>query len=592
MHGGLAPEILTERFVARSVNTFIRRQGLGTRWGVKVLNVQGEKWEEFQELNVQGATAYNPANGLASRSFSRDESRILIVSGGRKWDFRIPIDHPLSAVVEMEEVPYIGAQAGVPHHQSNRDLHLAWVYQAENYVLSQDANGPTWFWDGVNPSRISKGLNENSKEGSMIANGASAGVYAHGRIVQAVNNRQVIVGDIIHKNNLTSSKNILGMTEQVYWATGSHFAPPSVMGEIRAMGILPLQDTTHGHGDVIVHCADGAFSLDVSQYPRENWTNLRLTKILPVESGALGPYAHAGVFGDHFFRSRAGVQSIRSAAANTERLGSPLEPVSEAVSTFLDADYEPYLKFCSMASWQRHRKLFTTTGMYAEGRSRGGKGFVSLNLLPTPGQDAPGWDGLQTLPKEIQNVHHIVKAVINSKERIFIIASGADGKTRLAEMVPELEYDILEDGGIQQIECQVISRIISGPDPYKVDQLTRGVVKFQNVTTPLCWEVYCRNGEDENWRLMDKGEEPGVNPGGFALSRQVGKSVTYGLGSPPKGKERATGFQFLVKWTGRADLVGLRGFILEGDPKETSTRHRHQKSYPKDLDYSDYSYHA
>ncbi len=420
MNGALNSVNVPDTQYSRATNVQLINQRPTTRRGVKVLPVEDvsecNAVKDFENENFQGGMFYNPAKGLSVISFAIDASRLMASVGGKRYQI-IPkeIQPGLSSIV-IDEIT--GIQSG------NKDFHLAWWYQAENFAIVQDGQADTWIWDGFGNPIVSNGLNTVDKEDSELANGASVGAYIHGRIVQVVNSRQVIVGDIIHKTNLSTPENILDTTEQVYWATGSFFNPPSSMGNVVAAAILPLRDTQHGHGDLMLHCEDGVFSINLNVFPRTSWVETPLVKHVLLETGARGPYAIALYDGDQFFRSRHGLQSLRSARGESQLLGNPLNPISEEVEVFMNRDYESFVRFTSVSEWAVQRRLFVTVDPWIRGRFRGSRGIVSLNFAPIASAETQrSWEGLLTFPEEIESPIQMVNWRCSACAHLYFLPS-------------------------------------------------------------------------------------------------------------------------------------------------------------------------
>lgn len=573
MNAALNPVNLPDSFYSRAVNVQLHDQRPTTRRGVKVLpfkNTDDKVRKAFQEDNFQGAMFYNPSKGQSSISFSKDASRIMASVGGKRYQVITQEIQPGNNAVSVEEV------AGLK--QGNPDLHLAWWYQAENYAIVQDGQADTWIWDGFNPPVFSTGLDQVDKPSSQLANGATVGGYAHGRIIQVVNARQVVVGDIIHKSNLSSPKNILETTEQVYWATGSYFNPPSSMGNIVAIGILPLRDTQHGHGDVMLHCEDGIFSLNLNIYPRLSWVEQPMVKHVLLETGARGPYAIALYDGDQFFRSRHGLQSLRSARGESQLLGNPLNPISEEVDTFLIRDYESYVRFTSVAKWAIARRLLLTVDPWVRGKYRGSRGIVSLNFAPvSSAQTEKAWEGLMTFPPEIANPIQVVNGLYNGRDRTYMVASGGDRCNRVVEFTSDGKNDVLEDGSVERISCQLITKALVGDNLFSTKEHNLGVLYLVGVEGLLDWGVWVRNNECDNWTYWRQGQicarsEDGCCEGDDECDLRdfCQHQVDLDLGDMPDEVKNARKVQFLIRWKGVASIEGIKVIHSVGDPDENS----------------------
>lgn len=600
MNAALNPSNVPDAQYARATNVELRNQRPTTRRGVKVLPFTGTTaadQKNFQCENFQGATFYNPAKGQSQISFAKDDARIMCSVGGRRFEVLPKEVQPRSNEVLVEEVT--GVQ------RSDPNLHTAWWYQAENFVIVQDGQAPAWIWDGFDDPFQSEGMNTVDKEKSEIPNAGSVGTYAHGRIIQVINARQVIVGDIIHKANLTDSINILKTTEQEYWATGSSFGPPSAMGNILAIAILPLRDLQHGHADIMLHCEDGIFSLNINIYPRTGWVEQALTKHVLLETGARGAYAVALYDGDQFFRSRHGLQSLRSARGESQLLGNPLNPISEEIETFIEKDYEAYVGFTSVTKSAVARRLYMTVDPWVKGRFRGSRGVVSLNFAPVGSAETNrAWEGLHTYPPQIESPIQIVNGVFNGRDRTYMFARGNDDKNRLVEFSQDLDNDILEDGTEERISCQLITKMLVGHSLFSEKQHTQGTWYISGVRGLLDWGVWVRNSECDNWTYWRQGQEC-VQADDCCddtekkcnLNDFCARDIDLMLGEMPKDVKNSRKLQFLLRWKGVAAIEGLKIGFSVGDPSDGGGKVASSDACPRiclserqECEYNDYEY--
>jgi hypothetical protein len=571
MNAALNPANVPDSMYSRGVNVQLIDQRPTTRQRVKVLPIQTESEQTknlFQCENFQGAMFYNPAKGQSQISFAQDGSRIMASVGGKRFEVIPKEIQPENNSAIVTEVR--GVQDG------NKNLHTAWWYQAENYAIVQDGEAATWIWNGFQEPFVSEGMNLVDKEASELANAATVGAYVHGRIVQVINSRQVIVGDIIHKTNLTDSENILETKEQVYWATGSYFSPPSSMGNVIAAGILPLRDTQHGHGDLMLHCEDGIFSLNLNLFPRENWVNTPMVKHVLLETGARGPYALALYDGDQFFRSRHGLQSLRSARGESQLLGNPLNPISEEVEVWLNNDYESFVRFTSVAKWAVSRRLFMTVDPWVEGRFRGSRGVVSLNFAPVSSAETNrAWEGLLTFPPEIANPIQMVNGVFNGRDRTYMFCHGEDKINRLVEFTQDLGSDILEDGSESRISCQLITKMLVGDSLFNKNQHTHATLYLANVKGLLDWGVWARTSECDNWTFWRQGQlcvqaDDCCDEDSCDFNDFCPKDFDLNLGAIPVEVKESRKIQFLFRWRGVTSIEGFKLNFSPGDPDENS----------------------
>jgi hypothetical protein len=586
MNDSAHPAFLQSTSCARMTNCQIKNQLPSTRPGIRVHKL-GDDGNPFMCGNIQGATYYNPALGQSQLSFGADQDSIMVSVAGR----RLHLTFGPTGLVSVSD--QTGDHPGIDH------VHFAWIYQAENYVICQDGISPTWIWNGAEEAFVSNGYRNDLPEDSQLANQATQGCYIHGRIAQVVDRKKIIVGDIIHEGTFNSTSNILQTKEQVYYATGAFFSPPSALGEIRALAILPLRDTAHGHSDLVVHCRRGVYSLKLDGYPRSEWINNAVAKHMLLDTGAEGQYALTVSDGDQMFRSRHGIQSIRSTAAQAESVGNPYQTLSEPVSSWVKTDHLNLLRFCSMERWNSQNRILFTVGLWMDGSQRGGKGIVSLNLNPA-GSLSPekrSWEGLWTLPSGVSRPVQMVSGLFTSGEKLLVLCTdkpdecNAEFKNSLVEFDTSLTHDILEDGTISRISSQLITGAYPLENIASPKNFHEGKVTFTKVTGKLDWGVWCRNDMDGAWVEWKKGSfDCGSNCEADSLDAAKPTRIVRNLRAVPAECRTGQFIQCLIRWRGSCSLESLEiGYEEIGDSENLGMDgEKFVESAP--CDYSDYEY--
>jgi len=540
------PALLVQREVAEAVNCRVHDSLLINRPGVVIHDLP-----ELDGLSFQGACFYNPSQGQSQQIIGEDDSMLVVSASGRKFSIRITDEHPTNSKITVNEIAGTAA--------TNPTYHMVWMAQAENYLIAQDGNSDTWIWDGKAPAYFSTGYNATEKDKSKLANGASMIAYAHGRVVQVVNGRQILVGDIIHRDGSSNASNILSMTEQVYWATGSFFSPPSALGKVLAVATLPLRNTTHGHGDLMFHCEEGIFSLDITVYPRDQWPNTAITKHVSLDAACSGFYAITLYDSDQIYLTRNGVHSLRS-AAQINQVGNPQRPLSERVGNYIERDSTNYFRFASISKSVRDNRLFVTTAhQIVESSHRGGRGILVMNFRPVPNLDIQCWEGLWTFPKEAYLINQLVSGTFDARERSFAFVTGDDLKIRLMEFTRDLNQDHIISGGVdtaKNIEWQVITRADTAGDEASTKNVTNAVATFKKVIGNVAIKAYARTDQTE-WVLYGEACLEGADECqyGSAPSREFRME----MGAPPQSiGNRSRWIQFLFKITGSCSFESVR----------------------------------
>lgn len=566
MNSADPPHKIEPNQYARGTNVAIVEGLPTTRMGARVVPMSGADGAFVAVNNVQGSRYFNPAKGQGGISFAADNSMLALACGGRKYVVMIRGRNGTSKA-ELKDIT-----SGL---FTNSIFHLVWWGAWENFLIAQDGASNAFIWDSSSPAVFSKGYNTVEKIQSEIPNGGTVLAYAHSRGIAVLASRYVLVGDNLNRESQDTARDLIRFTDQVYWATGQYFLPPSEMGGITAADILPLQNTQHGHGSLIVHCWDGLFSIDLNIYPRTSWSSTPMVRSALAACGAAGPYALAIRDGDQVYRSRKGVQEFRSAAASPSLSETPSEPISNLVDCWLKNDYSRWLRFCSLVQWDTARRIFCTTYPRVQGRFRWHRGFVVRNTRPdrTGEQSPAAWEGLWTLSPQAAGVVQFVRGIFDGSERMFAWTRGNDKKTRLVEFSEALREDVLEDGTRHPIRCQVISRAIDAGTWWIKREYTDGKLFLRRVMGTVRWGVWFRPAESSKWIPWAAGtvENPELNPTDEAdLTEAEPRTFPIPLGSLPQvctdansSANQSRSIQFLIRWEGYCQIEGLR--VTHGD---------------------------
>lgn len=580
---------LTDAQFARATNVVIKDRLPTTRPGVRVIPLTGET-SFFAVENAQGAMYYNPTAGQGATVYGKEGAMMLFAVGGRKFSAELN-GRALLTTAEVTDITN-GLVA-------DKYAHLTYWSQWENYALAGDGLGNTFIWDGAGDAFHSDGFNNTQKEESQVPNGGTAMEFVHGRGSIVVNSRAILTSDGLNSQDLTSAADVLKFREQVYWATGQYFAPPTSMGTINALAVLPLQDTTHGHGELLAHCSNGIFSVDLNIWPRSKWSETPMVRTAYIGPGAAGPYAVALFSGDQVFRASDGLKTLRSAKAEASATGSPSVEVSEPVATFFEADSQRWLRFASVASWDLQHRCLVTCYPIVQGRFRWHRGLVALNLHPI--SDAPpslAWESLWTLPPQCSGIIQQINGKWDGEERHFTICRGDDAKNRLVEFRGDLKADVLEDGTEQRIRCQLVTRKIDANRPFTRKNFGTGMLYLANIEGRVDFGVWFRTYGSTEWKFWQSGHVTNIAPASEALTTdEPPREATIPLGNLPDkcGSRSGRYIQFLIRWAGYCSVESLRIAFDDNDPKGDAFNCKDLKVTfveRADVSYSDYEYNA
>lgn len=580
MNSALDPALLDNTQYEYGVNLWLDRQLPRQRPGARVLQLVGEpeEIEALRSLNIQGAIVHNPARGQGTQIFGENSARIIVSAGGRKFSLN-PTQSGAYSSLEVLEITNEAGQAA--------DVHLVWLENAESYVISGDGVGSTWIFDGIT-ARYTIGFQDQDPDqgpddpptASEIPAGLRAPLYAHGRLWVVVSGREVLAGDIIHGANQTEAVDLINFTETGYFAEGQHFAPPTNMGDIIASAVLPIAGDITGQGDLLWHCADsgGVFSIKGNVHPRTSWSDTPMVNAVLLDTSATGPYALDSHDQDQIFRSRYGIETLRSARGESNEVGKPIRTISEEAGRWLDKDHTPFLRFASLVIWRTQERVLCTTQPVIEEAHRYHRGIVVCNLDTVDSRrTVRAWESMWTFPPEIAGVVQLVKGLFGDQERLFGIHRGTDGVNRFVEYEVDLPGDVMEDGRGRSIECQLCTRARIEPGNHLLQRtISTGQLLFSEVTGAVKYEVF-HSADRGCWELWQSGERV-VNDQCPTLicEDQNPENCCPPVGAPSLGfapgdifqplstfTRTARRHQWLIRWSGEAKLEGLLVYFEE-----------------------------
>jgi hypothetical protein len=429
---GRSPALLPATQLAYAVNATMRDGFITCRpgWRKRTLmftdqngTVDTTTRDRFQtDGRFQGAIGYLADNGTTS----------LVASiGGRIFQTN-------TSTYSTQDLT---AQAGFTMRS---DAPLAWLEQAENYVIIQNGDERPAIFDGASV-RLSNtkalGLGDEVPPGEAMA-------YVKGRLwVTLPGGRSFIAGDLAYSVTNTRA-DVLAFTENEFLNGGGEFVVPASAGRIRAMRGVALQDSTTGQGPLQVLTTRGAFSVD-APFNREEWaaTTSPIQTVSLLSAGAVSHTATVNVNGDIWFRAPDGIRSY--VIAHRDHGTWVNTPLSREVSRSLSSDGAALLRHGSAALYD-NRLICTCapyTAMNDEGDVRGiaHRGLVVLDFAPVSSmfnRSQPAWEGLWTGLRVLQLV-----VTQGDPDRLFAYTLNDDTSTiELWELDKEARFDVETPG--------------------------------------------------------------------------------------------------------------------------------------------------
>jgi len=263
--------------------------------------------------------------------------------------------------------------------------------------------------------------------------------YAYGRVAVSDAGNNIYVSDIIYGNGFTTTSNTQNFTEQTYWAEGGSFTPPSNLGLITGMRVMPsLNINVRGQGELVVFCENGSFTLDLSQ-DRTTWQANNIQKVSLIGRGCRSPWSICGVNNDVYFRSDDGWAFYNNAQVDFYEALS-FRKISREVQPWVNYD-TPWLRQFESAMFFDNRLIATVSPFTVAnvnpsyGLHRPSRAMIVLDVEQPTRVEADAslptrWNGLWEGPQPTQ----LLTAQINGVQRGFAFSFDADGVNRLYEL--------------------------------------------------------------------------------------------------------------------------------------------------------------
>lgn len=538
------PLVLSDRQYRFSTNTIIDRAAVSGRHGLREICLVSDTEglvDEFQLLNLQGAIRYSPSQGQSAIQQAAKGEYLLVAAGGRKFTIQIEGRNTGARGVLRE----IQSEDGV---RQPSDLHQIWLSQCENYAVACDDFGATWYWDSVNDAQFSEGYNVVTRDDSQLPNRARIPTYLDGRITVILNDANMLIGDLIHADGSSATVNILGFTEQTYWATGQFITLATEAGAITAGYGLPALTSLNNQSGQIIEAENGVYFLRLDS-PRNTWSDQQILFPVSAASGCTGQFAYDTVNDDAVRRTKNGIERLSFYRGQDELAGRSLR-ISDPVDDYLDLDYEPSTRFTSLKLHRKAKRMFCTVRPWLSGANWQSRGMLSFNT------EKSIWESLWTFPSWCKDIRLLVPMYMGGEQRMMILAGNEDKCIRLVEIDPLLREDIDDQGEVSQI-LKTIEPKASYGDLKKKVEIERGELQFDRIEGDVCWEVRWKSSEfSGEWRTWDSGTISNKSATGQQSEKVLPVKLCQFPGAKRNGVKliSATQFDFQIRWTGKADL--------------------------------------
>lgn len=466
---GRHPALLEDGQLSFAVNTQLRGGFPATRPRLS------KKTLVFENEDDQAWFEDHPIQGYTRTAFLTPDKGLIVVSVGGRI-FRIS---PQDNFAVMDITPDAGNVPSLP---------LAWLEQAEQYLIIQNGVDAALIYDGALIRRADPAMREVPTGTAMCYN------EEIGRLCVAVGTNEIQIGDVVG-----GPTGILKFTETGYLAEGGKFRVPLKYGKVKAMSMIANLDRSNGQGPMVVFAEEGLSTFNLPPN-RDKWKELDYPPQvnMPIRYSAMSQNSIVMVNGDLFYRAKDGLRSFLYALREFQAPGNVA--VSSEMDRVISKDTQGLLRFaCGMLF--DNRILFSLSpAPSANGTYHRGWGSLDLNLISRMGTKAPPtYDGLWTGVRPTG----MLTGTFDEEERAFIFALNSDNENELWELHREVGYDNTES----RVGCALETRMFNFNNPFEMKDLQNVEVWVDNVRGPVtmgvqwrsdsfsCYTSFCKEAE-------------------------------------------------------------------------------------------------
>ncbi len=482
-------------FIQWTLNLRIAHNRWRTRYRVRGQPVTGEPaaLAQWKADHTQAAMWYLPQNGQGVHYIGKGPAKIVESAAGRLYTLT---EGPNGFTVE----DISGGIQAYPY------LRMAWLTQAENYILRTDGQSQTQIWEGQGTVFGSPGYNPSAKDRSRFPNAAGATVYAGGRLYATVFSRRILASDALHQTDQVSAIDLLRFTDQSYDITNVYFAPPTSEGDITSLTVSISSgfDNSRAQGEVMSMCRGPGIWAIALGIPRAQWTTSPMRHSRSKETAAAGPWSYAVRDGDILMRTPRGIESLNLLARERQMLGNATIDLGADMFKILHADDEESLLFCSLINPIRWSRMLCTVGPVINGPRHYHLGWIAANWNPLSVREPQGmaWEGIGTLDKRLGRVIQFLPAVVDGKTRVLALTDREDSTSKgLVEFTEEEGHDLTDDGEALPVEWSLMTRKLMAGSPYGDTNLGPFYAFLLDMQTDVTISVYVRDDKHREFSL-------------------------------------------------------------------------------------------
>lgn len=362
------------------------------------------------------------------------ESTLIASVGGRQFNVRVQDQFKVSEIT-------------IQNDANANNINFSWFVQAGPFTVIQDGEAKPLIWDG---SHLRRAKDIEIKPGTAMA-------FVQGRIVYATYDQYRRVTrfratDLIGVPQETPGgpggtpeyqyqDSVLQETENTFLNEGGDFSAKTDMGEIRAMVVPRMLDTSLGQGPLQIMCERGSLSFN-APVDRATWKDVTYPIVTEsqLDYGPKGSRFAVNVNGDIIYRSTEGFHSFKLARQDFQTWLNT--PISNEVDEIIGGDPEDLLYYGGGVLFDSRVIGTTFPRPTQNGIVHDGLVALDMNLVSTlRNRAAPAWEGLWTGLSVLQ----IAKGTFAGVERCFMFVRTSAGMIELWEMLPSNAPEIWDN---------------------------------------------------------------------------------------------------------------------------------------------------
>lgn len=544
-------------FIQQAVNLRIHHNRWRTRYRNRECKIQGDPAAvaQWQKDHTQAAIWYQPQSGQGVHYIGKGPARVVESAAGRLYSLL-----PTNDSFIIEDIS--GGRQAYPY------LRLAWLEQAENYVIRTDGQSQTQIWEGSGVATGSPGYNANAKDRSRFPNAAGPTVYAGGRLYTTVFGRRILASDALHQTDQVSAIDILRFTDQSYDVSNVYFAPPTSERDIVSLTVSISSgfDNSRAQGEVMSMCRGPSIWGIALGVPREQWATAAMRHSRSKETAASGPMAFTVRDGDILMRTSRGIESLNLLARERQALGNATIDLGANMFRVLQADDEESLLFASLINPIRWSRMLCTVGPVIRGPRHYHLGWISANWNPLSVSQPTSlaWEGVATMDKRMGRIIQFLPTVIDGATRVVALTDKDDGTSKgIVEITQEEGPDLTADGAALPIQWSLLSHKLTTGGPYTNTSLSNIYAYLLNMQSDVTLQVFVRDDKHREFKLKRTIKVSFAS--GRKCSQRSDRRIS--IGKPTSEFKDSRWIQFYILGTGVTSI----DFAAKADPPGSET---------------------